>query len=274
MRDGGGKAVHFRALTLVNVSFILICLGFPCSVSLAAGVATAYKTPLTFQSHHFVSSPASSSSREPSLKWVKRHAIGRNWYLAFVNAISLPNNENRLFLKWAIVNLKTLPAAMVLEIGNKLYESDQQNALRWHVLGQLRLKKNLTLCKNQKDVWQGKIVLDKIAEQLINYRMFNPKKSLSATKSSLKWDKQYPDKTSPSWDCLIATNLYRAALRKPPEKEPPQLISAINHKKSNKAVRTEFHKLQKKWSSMHFSSQFIEVTCKKAKVKNEICATE
>jgi len=199
----------------------------------------------------FVVFPSAAGSKQTSVEYLKKAVHRGDWHLAFLNAVSLPTSELPAYIKWAEPRAGEIPASMLVVLANALREMDIKTALRWHTKARLRLRVNLSVCKNQKEAWGGNYVLDNFAEKLIRYRLMQPKLAIAATREALKWDDAHMKSyRSRKWDCMIAINMLKAASRKPMLKSAPALVPRKERADIRQKARQAFLERQIKLTSM------------------------
>jgi len=181
------------------------------------------------------------TSNATTMRHVEAYGGFGDWFRAFLSAALLPAELNQRFIEWAESRAGKIAPVLLMELGRRSQKIDHTKALQWHAAGQLRLNINLSQCKNVDLVWPGKAIVDKMSDDLVNYRIDHPDEALAADQWALAWDADQPaSPVSPAWDCLTVINIYKATYQKPIRQTLPSVVSAEIGKTIRMQERNKF----------------------------------
>lgn len=99
------------------------------------------------------------------------------------------------------VKAPVLDPFSLLVLAEKKFDVNQQEALQWYLIGQMRAKYDAARCLDKETIGLASLIMGNMAPRTAIYLFENPSAIVTSGKYALRWNEQHPQNNTPEYLC-------------------------------------------------------------------------
>lgn len=130
------------------------------------------------------------------------------FYRSLAETRKIPASLNNELINWIKANANRLPSPFMMELANRVYATDKQEAIKWYATFRLFSAYDAARCKD-KTAAQGILRVHMLYPQIQDHVKNDAQSYASALPIALQWTKEQNFRGSPVWLCAHAISAFR-----------------------------------------------------------------